>query len=42
VIEKLVKGERLELHAQSYGTDDYPLRELRTWFDIGDLNQPSW
>ena len=39
VIEKLVKGERLELHAQSYGTDEYPLRELRTWFDIGDLNQ---
>jgi len=39
VIEKLVKGERLELHAQSYGTDEYPLRELRSWFDIGDLNQ---
>jgi uncharacterized protein (DUF39 family) len=39
VIEKLVRGERLELHAQSYGTDEYPLRELRTWFDIGDLNQ---
>ncbi|MCX7040689.1 MAG: homocysteine biosynthesis protein [Spirochaetes bacterium] len=39
VIERLVRGERLELHAQSYGTDEYPLRELRTWFDIGDLNQ---
>jgi L-aspartate semialdehyde sulfurtransferase len=39
VIEKLVKGERLELHALSYGTDEYPLRELRTFFDIGDLNQ---
>jgi len=39
VIERLVKGEKLELHAQSYGTDEYPLRELRTWFDIGDLNQ---
>jgi L-aspartate semialdehyde sulfurtransferase len=39
VIEKLVRGERLELHAQSYGTDEYPLRELRTSFDIGDLNQ---
>ncbi len=34
VIEKLVTGERLELHAQSYGTDEYPLRELRTWFTI--------
>jgi len=39
VIEKLVAGERLELHAVSYGTDDYPLRELRTWFTIKDLNQ---
>ena len=39
VIEKLVRGERLELHAQSYGTDEYPLRELRTFFDITDLNQ---
>jgi uncharacterized protein (DUF39 family) len=39
VIEKLVRGERLELHALSYGTDEYPLRELRTWFDIRDLNQ---
>lgn len=23
----------------SYGTDEYPLRELRTWFTIHDLNQ---
>jgi L-aspartate semialdehyde sulfurtransferase len=39
VIEKLVAGEKVELHAVSYGTDDYPLRELRTWFTIKDLNQ---
>jgi uncharacterized protein (DUF39 family) len=39
VIERLVAGERLELHAVSYGTDDYPLRELRSWFTIKDLNQ---
>src|SRR4030042_788144 len=39
VIERLVAGERLELHALSYGTDEYPLRELRTWFTIKDLNQ---
>ncbi len=39
VIEKLVAGEKLELHALSYGTDEYPLRELRTWFTIKDLNQ---
>jgi uncharacterized protein (DUF39 family) len=38
-IERLVAGERLELHALSYGTDDYPQRELRTWFTIKDLNQ---
>jgi uncharacterized protein (DUF39 family) len=39
VIERLVAGERLELHAISYGTDEYPLRELRTWFTIKDVNQ---
>jgi uncharacterized protein (DUF39 family) len=38
-IERLVAGERLELHALSYGTDDYPQRELRTWFTMKDLNQ---
>jgi len=38
-IERLVAGERMELHALSYGTDDYPQRELRTWFTIKDLNQ---
>ncbi len=39
VIEKLVAGEPCQLFALSYGTDDYPLRELRTWFTINDLNQ---
>jgi uncharacterized protein (DUF39 family) len=39
VIEKLVAGVTLELHAQSYGTDDYPRREARTSFTIKDLNQ---
>jgi uncharacterized protein (DUF39 family) len=39
VIEKLVAGEKLELHGLSYGTDDYPRRELRTSFTIKDLNQ---
>lgn len=39
VIEKLVAGEKCQLFALSYGTDDYPLKELRTWFDINDLNQ---
>ena len=39
VIEKLVAGEPCQLFALSYGTDDYPLRELRTTFTIDDLNQ---
>ncbi len=39
VIEKLVAGGQLELHGLSYGTDDYPRREVRTTFTIKDLNQ---
>jgi L-aspartate semialdehyde sulfurtransferase len=39
VIEDLVAGRQLQLFALSYGTDDYPQRELRTYFTIGDLNQ---
>ncbi|MCE5185976.1 MAG: homocysteine biosynthesis protein [Planctomycetaceae bacterium] len=39
VIEDLVAGKSLQLFALSYGTDCYPLRELRTYFTIKDLNQ---
>jgi uncharacterized protein (DUF39 family) len=39
IIEKLIRGEQCELFALSYGTDEYPRRELRTWFSIDDLNQ---
>ncbi|MBN2049011.1 MAG: homocysteine biosynthesis protein [Spirochaetales bacterium] len=39
VIEKLIAGKECQLFALSYGTDDYPLRELRTTFSIQDLNQ---
>ncbi len=39
VIEKIVAGEKVQLFGLSYGTDDYPLREIRTWFTIDDLNQ---
>ena len=39
VIEKLVAGERVQLFGLSYGTDDYPRREIRTWLTIHDLNQ---
>ena len=39
VIEKLVAGEEVQLFALSYGTDDYPNREVRIKFTIEDLNQ---
>lgn len=39
VIEKLVAGEMVEVIATSYGTQDYPRRELRTEVCIHDLNQ---
>ncbi|MBN2450311.1 MAG: homocysteine biosynthesis protein [Lentisphaeria bacterium] len=39
VIERLVAGKALQLFALSYGTSDYPRREIRTWFTIRDLNQ---
>ncbi|MFC1462978.1 homocysteine biosynthesis protein [Verrucomicrobiota bacterium] len=39
VMEDLVAGKELQLFALSYGTDGYPLREIRTYFTIGDLNQ---
>ncbi|HEX41263.1 MAG TPA: hypothetical protein ENN81_04290 [Phycisphaerales bacterium] len=39
VIEDLVAGRQLQLFALSYGTDCYPLREIRTYFTIADLNQ---
>ena len=39
VMEDLVAGKTLQLFALSYGTDCYPLREIRTYFTIRDLNQ---
>lgn len=39
VMEKLVAGEEIQLFGLSYGTDDYPRREVRTRFTIDDLNQ---
>ena len=39
VMEDLVAGKTLQLFALSYGTDCYPLREIRTYFSIDDLNQ---
>ncbi len=39
VIEKLVAGEKVQLFGLSYGTDEYPRREIRTYLTINDLNQ---
>lgn len=39
VMEDLVAGKELQLFALSYGTDEYPRREIRTYFTINDLNQ---
>lgn len=39
VIEKLVAREKVQLFGLSYGTDDYPRREIRTYFTMDDLNQ---
>ena len=41
VIEDLVAGKTLQLFALSYGTDEYPLREMRTYFSLKDLNQAT-
>lgn len=41
VMEKLVRGEEIQLFALSYGTDEYPRKELRTRFTIDDLNQAT-
>ncbi len=39
VMEKLVAGEEVQLFGLSYGTDEYPLKEIRTWITIKNLNQ---
>jgi L-aspartate semialdehyde sulfurtransferase len=39
VMEDLVAGKKVQLFGLSYGTDDYPRREIRTLIDINDLNQ---
>ena len=39
VIEKLVRGEAVSFYGRSYGTDDYPLREIQAEIRLADLNQ---
>lgn len=41
VIEKLIAGDQVQLFGLSYGTDDYPKREIRTLLTIDDLNQAT-
>lgn len=38
VIEDLIKGEEIDLIAEAYGTDCYPLKKLHTKITIDDLN----
>jgi len=39
VIEKLIAGKEVQLFGLSYGTQDYPRKDIRTWLTIDDLNQ---
>jgi len=39
VIEDLIRGRDIELVASSYGTDCYPLTDLRTHINIDNLNE---
>jgi uncharacterized protein (DUF39 family) len=39
VIEDLLKGESIKLHARSYGTDAYPRKEAIADVSLADMNQ---
>ncbi|WP_462272283.1 homocysteine biosynthesis protein [Methanohalophilus sp.] len=39
VIEDLIRGKSIDLHATSYGTDCYPRKTLDTTLNLYDLNQ---
>ncbi len=39
VIQELVAGKDLRLHAETYGTDCYPRKKLETLINIKDLNE---
>lgn len=39
VIEDLIRGKEIELVAEAYGTDCYPLTELKTQITLDSLNQ---
>lgn len=39
VIEDLIRGKEIKLMAEAYGTDCYPLNEIKTRITLEDLNQ---
>lgn len=39
VIEDLIRGKEIELFAEAYGTDCYPLTEIKTQITLENLNQ---
>ena len=39
VIEDLIRGEEIELFAEAYGTDCYPLTEIKTQITLDSVNQ---
>ncbi len=39
IIEKLVRGDSVRLNARSYGTQDYPRKEVSTEIRLSDMNQ---
>ncbi|HPX78412.1 MAG TPA: homocysteine biosynthesis protein, partial [Methanobacterium sp.] len=39
VIEDLINGKEIELHAEAYGTDCYPLTVIKTQITLENLNQ---
>lgn len=39
VIEDLIRGKEIEFMAEAYGTDCYPLTEIKTQLTMDDLNQ---
>jgi uncharacterized protein (DUF39 family) len=39
VIEELVAGKSVKLHATAYGTDCYPRKSVETWISLKDMNE---
>ena len=39
VIQDLIEGKDIELYAESYGTDCYPRKEIKTYINKNNINQ---